>query len=307
MKPTETKASRSEILERLRTSTILVKLTTRNWTGARVDNKATASVIAAHNALPAAGKFVKHLVSAQHRKRLQTAIQLARRTHRSMTLPWDDDAQRLLPMASFERYKAKMAEAEEAILSARRSFVDRWDDMRDEARRNLGTLFDASQYPSKEALVDRIGLDIVYTPVPQAEHLVVDAADEIVDTMRSGIEEDTLQRVSDGVAEMHQRLADALRAVCARLDTDAEGKPLIFRDSLIGNLVAALEFAADGDLTDDERLQTVVDRMREAVGGVKPDELRPGNEAFDPAKRDRVKAASAEVLGDFYGALGAGE
>ena len=69
---------------------------------------------------------------------------------------------------------------------------------------------------------------------------------------------------------------------------DDEGKPLVFRDSMIENIRGLVDVVPRLNIFGDDTLARLCEQVKEKIAGVEPDSLRPSR-TFDPAARARVK------------------
>ena len=88
--------------------------------------------------------------------------------------------------------------------------------------------------------------------------------------------------------------------VVQRLDVDAEGKPLIFRNSLIGNIRDLVDIVPRLNIFGDERLAHLCQQVKDRIASVDPDELRP-SASFNPVTRQRVRRDAEDLAAKFAG------
>ncbi len=154
-----------------------------------------------------------------------------RTAHYENTVPWDDQGSRLLTVANYERYTELMDGFRE-----RARFIEDYDDNIDQARLDLGKLFRIEDYPSKEALQGKFSIRYRITPVQDAEQFMAKLATDDVDRVKRDIEQQIEERLHDAVGDLYRRFGEAVERVSERLQEDENGKPLVFRDSMISNI-----------------------------------------------------------------------
>ena len=91
--------------------------------------------------------------------------------------------------------------------------------------------------------------------------------------------------------------------VSERLQEDGEGKPLVFRDSMIENIRGLVDVVPRLNIFGDDRLARLCEQVKEKIASVEPDVLRPSR-AFDPAARARVKRDADALMEQFAGYFG---
>ena len=137
-------------------------------------------------------------------------------------------------------------------------------------------------------------------PVPDARHFIADLAAGDADRVKRDIENLVQERLEDAITDLYKRLGEAVDHVVQRLDVDAEGKPLIFRNSLIGNIRDLVDIVPRLNIFGDERLAQLCQQVKNRIASVDPDELRPSS-SFNPATRQRVKRDAEDLAAKFAG------
>lgn len=289
----------------LETDAMLVSLRIRAWSGRIHDRGVSDRVAAEHEAGAGAGRYHKRLLPKDALAALAAAISAARKTHFAQTLPWDDQGNRLLTVANHENYTALMDGLRERMVRERARFLADFEANIGRARIELGGLFREADYPAPETLRDRFSLRWRIQPAPAAEHFIAKLATADTDRVRRDIERRIGERLGEALADLYRRLGAAVGHVAERLREDGDGKPLVFRDSLIENVRDIVEVAPKLNLFGDENLARLCEEVKEKIAAVEPDALRPSR-AFDPKTRARVKRDADELLERFSGYFGTG-
>ena len=71
--------------------------------------------------------------------------------------------------------------------------------------------------------------------MPDADHFSAKLASDDTDRAKRDIERHIEERLHDAVGDLYRRLGDPVERVSDRLREDENGKPLVFRDSMIFN------------------------------------------------------------------------
>jgi len=100
------------------------------------------------------------------------------------------------------------------------------------------------------------------------------ASDEIRDLLRAGF------------AELVEHMAE-------RLTPGDDGKPKVFRDSLVANMAEYLETFPLRNVTNDSELAGLVDQAREMLQGVSPKDLRSNEALRDATARNMAEIKAA--------------
>ena len=279
---------------------MLVSLRIAAWSGRQYDRKASTHVAVHHEASVSAGRYNKCLLPRAAFAALTATMSAARSTHYAQTLPWDDQGSRLLTVANYEGYTELMDGLRERMVRERARFIEDYDDNIDKARLDLGKLFRIEDYPSKEALQGKFGLRYRIIPVPDADHFMAKLASDDTDRVKRDIESQIEERLHDAVGDLYRRLGEAVERVSERLQEDDEGKPLVFRDSMIGNIRDLVDVVPRLNIFGDDELAQLCEQVKEKIAGVEPDALRP-SKSFDPVARARVKRDADALAERFAG------
>ena len=215
---------------------MLVSLRITAWSGRLYDRQASNHVAAHHDAAASAGRYNKRLLPKAAFAALTATVSEARAQHYANSLPWDDQGSRLLTVANYEAYTELMDGLRERMVRERARFIEDYDDNIDRARLDLGKLFRIGDYPSKEALQGKFGIRYRIVPVPDADHFMAKLASDDTERVKRGIEREIEERLHDAVGDLYRRLGEAVERVSERLTEDGEGKPLVFRDTMISNV-----------------------------------------------------------------------
>ena len=279
---------------------MLVSLRITAWSGRLHDRRASNHVAAHHEASASAGRYNKRLLPKAAFAALGATASAARSAHYAQTLPWDDQGARLLPVANYDRYTELLDGLRERMVRERARFVEDYDENVAQARLDLGRLFRIEEYPSREELRHRFGLRYRIAPVPDAGHFMAKLASGDTDRIRRDIESRIEERLHDAVGDLYRRLGEAVGRVSERLRDDPDGKPLVFRDTMIGNIRELVDIVPRLNIFGDETLAQLCEQVKERIAGVEPDALRPSG-AFDPAARASVKREADALLERFAG------
>lgn len=287
----------------LNNDAMLVHLRISAWSGRLYDRQASDHVAATHDASASAGRYNKRLLPKSAFSVLNGVMSKARTLHYANTLPWDDQGSRLLTVANYERYTSLIDEMREKVVRERAQFIRDYDDNVEQARSDLGRLFRIEEYPSRDSLHGRFGIRYTITPVPAADHFMARLASDDTDKVRRDIERHVGERLHDAVADLYKRLGEAVEKVADRLNEDENGKPLVFRNSMITNIRELVDIVPRLNIFGDEDLARLCEQVKERIAGVDPDSLRP-SKIYDPVVRRQVKRDAEALKEQFAGYFG---
>jgi len=234
---------------------------------------------------------------------VQKLVSTIRIWHYSQTLPWSDGGSRLLPMKNFFDYKATLADYEQQFTEAVDGFLNDYDTLVTAAAFQLGDLFDAEEYPSKDSLINKFRFKFVFLPVPDVGDFRIDVNEASRQELQAQYEsfyqtklneamKDAWDRLHECVTKMSEKLTDA---ATPRVNKDGEeNRTQIFRDSLVTNAVELCELLTKLNVTNDPKLEAARKKLESVVSGVTADDLRKSD-----ATRHDVKSRVDEILSMF--------
>ena len=282
---------------------MLVGLHIAAWSGRLYDRQASDHVAVAHEASTGAGRYNKRLLPKAAFAALTATMSEARTKHYSNSLPWDDKGARLLTVANYEHYTELMDGFRERVVRQRARFIEDYDDYIDQARLDLGKLFRIEDYPSKEDLQGKFAIRYRIAPVPDADHFIAQLASDDTERVKRDIESHIEEQLHGAVGDLYRRFGEAIERVSERLREDDEGKPLVFRDTMISNIRDLVDVVPRLNIFGDDELAQLCAQVKEKIASVEPDALRP-SKTFDPAARAQVKRDADDLAEKFAGYFG---
>jgi hypothetical protein len=274
---------------------VLVDLTIRTYTGRKQDKSTQEEVQHAKGAASRRAASVYKSLFAECREldaitKFQASVRTA---HYKLTLPWADKGSRLLPIRGLQSYQDRMNmyRAEFDTLVAR--FLDRYDLLVAAAAFQLGTLFDRSEYPTREKVASKFSIDVSLSPLPTAGDFRIDAEADLQRDLMQQYEEQATQRVVAAQRDAWNRLHTTLKHMADRL-TDEDGKKNRIFDTLIDNPRELCGLLTMLNVTNDPALERARVQLENLIEGTSVSELRKF-----PDERAHVKSKVEGLLSQF--------
>jgi hypothetical protein len=254
---------------------VLVDLSIRKWTASTRDKEATTEVTNNHKAASDVGHFYKQLLDPRFTAEVDSVATAAGADHRRRTLPYTDNGSRLLKATALDDYGRAMREWEGKYMAAVDRLIEKWDEAVEDGIRRQGTMGKRSDYPTKGQLRDRYAFGFIVLPVPVGQDLRIDIADEQLARLQAEIDRTTRAAYAATTANIAERIKTRIAYTLKKLTgTRPDGRPDIFRDSLIENIREDVDFLPSLNLTDDPRIAELIDRMRRDLADLSPEGLR---------------------------------
>lgn len=280
------------------TSSMLVDLSIRSWTGTKIDRTTTMMVDAVNSTTTNAGKYQKNLFAGT--KDLHDINKFDSRIRAwniSQTLPWSDKGQRLLPASKFFDYKQALSNYEAMRKQMITKFLGNYDDLITQASQALGSLFMLDDYPDQMQVAKQFEFKYSFLPVPVAGDFRVDVGNDAIAELHNQFNSSVNDRVRTAMADVTWRLEDCLRRMSERLtddDNDTEAKKKIFRDTLVTNAQELVLDLKHLNITNDPKLESARVQLSKAVDGLNAETLRDSSHT-----RQEVKAEVDDILSKF--------
>ncbi len=265
---------RSDPASRLRKSMAAVRVSLR-WLGCRkalsAEQKATAA-----DAFDASEQFVtagKKLLDTKH-PAFRNVTNVRGRIlalWRGMTLPFPEPGIRLIRRDQVELFHSEMIDRRAELDAAVAALDERFDELKSASRQRLGRLFNANDYPSTLR-----GLFAVEWDFPAVE------PPDYLAELNPALYDEECRRVAARFDEalalaeeaFTSELAELVTHLSERLAGSTDGKPKVFRDTTITNLVEFFGRFRKLNVRSSEQLDSLVDQAQQIVQGIAPQSLR---------------------------------
>lgn len=279
LKPTST----ARISSSLKEKAILVDFDGGHWDWTRRDRTVESEVATNHNVSKATGRYLKNLFLStdQPLVDLRTVIASARESHRGMTLPWAPSRNLLLNKNVIE-YKRVQLHHLADLDKAKAALSQSWPSMLSKAARALGPLFNPSDYPALDLVLDAAYLRHKFYPLADASDVRLSCDSDLVDEIRAQVKDDMTSTFNSAVLSSWERLLDILKNATtnlSKLDPKTDGR---FRIEWHDNLSTLLPLLSGLNLDDDPRLDEMALRAKSL--------LRPDPEEYQTSLDARAKA-----------------
>lgn len=270
----------------VRNKAMLATLNIRTWKAQKYDRQASHQVAENNRAKDKAGRYNKRLIDVdQYIKPIDSCGNRMREAHYSMTLPWLDNGQRILPMAHYQRYCGVMNDLRDEFDQAVRYFLSKYPDAKFEARQFLGSLYNDNEYPSVDQLAAKFEADYYMTPLPDSSDFRVDIDDADIEKAAERID----AALKQGEAEAWRRLTECVEAIASKLPAYDRGELRTFKDTLITNLRDIAELTPGLNILDNPRLEALASVANQRLAQYDAKTLKE-NEAL---RHDVAKEAEA--------------
>jgi hypothetical protein len=267
-------------------SAVLVRLNISVWTANKLDKVATDQVTTSNHADPKAAQVRKNLMAGTRaRKDIADYAAECRLWHNKMTLGWEDRGHRLLPTSLFLQYKQELNKRQAVFDTMVDDFLRNYDAHVQISSNYLGTLFDATDYPSVTEVQHKFGFELAFSPVPEAGHFVLDIPAQELEETRKSCEQDTEKRLAEAMNGVWERLHKLLTGMSEKLAVRGDDAKQRWHDSFVDNAVDLCHMLTHLNVTKDPHLEQARRALETAMVGMEVEVLKTSELARASAKQ----------------------
>jgi len=284
----------------LASSAVLVSLDVNVWSATKQDRVISNEVTTSKNADKSAGRYVKNLLAdhAKHKALVnyrQTIYNwIKRRTYR-----WNN-SQDLLPSVDLPKFKTEFQEHEVSFYTLLDDFCNQYDSIVSDMAFKQGTMFDRSDYPTKEQVRSKFGIKLFVSEVPMSDFrcgIAQDIADDLFASYTKQAE-DIISSVEREQADRFIEVMQSISHCCGVDETQSDGevktKKRKIYDTTIQKAKEMCETFKGFNLTNSLELEQARASLEKALNGVTAEDIRDSD-----AIRHAVKEDVDSILGKF--------
>jgi hypothetical protein len=241
----------------------------------------------------------KKLVDIRHEAfRKLTAIKTRIGNYwRGISLPYVENGVRLIRQSDIESFVHTMEGFRDELIGAEADLNTVYDDIKSDARRRLGRLYNPNDYPTE--IHDLFGVEWDFPSVEPPSYLMR-IAPEVYEEERQRVAarfDEAVRLAEQAFATEFSRL---LSHLTARLANGEDGQRQVFRDSVISNLTGFFERFRDLNVRSNPELDIPVEQAQQMVRGVTPQNLRDSDSLRQQiaGEMSRVRSQVESLLTD---------
>jgi hypothetical protein len=282
----------------LQERTVLACLHIGVWSGMMRDQDVNEEVAVANNADASdAGSYSKRLVSRKEMVAVHRQASVLSRTHKLLTLPWEDGGVRILSTRTYMAYTEQMRMAKLGFQAAVDQFNADLPRYIEAAKPRLGKMFKSEDYPTPEAIAKKFWVDVEIKQVTNAKDFRAELSNETTKAIVKDIERRTEQRLNEAMNNVFERviekttkMVDKLRAYKVNGDTVEND----FKGTLVWNIKELAELLPSLNITDDKRLDEIHQKLLDDLAAHSPEVLKD-NESIRLKTADKAEKLLKKV------------
>lgn len=200
----------------------------------------------------------------------------------------------MMPIALVSEVEEQMGNFQTRRLALVDQFISAYDERVADARDRLRSTFNPSDYPPMDVVRRQFTLDWAYLSLTAPANL----PPSLFQREQEKIASQWQDALSEARGVLRTAMAEMVKHAAERLSGGQDGKPKVFRNTLLENLNDFLGTFDARNLTDDGELSAMVAKAKQLVEGVDPDTLRK-----DETVRERVAAGFQEIESQLNGMM----
>ena len=269
------------------------------WLGVRktltAEQKAQAAeTFGAQDSFLSAGK--KLLDTSHHAFKQVTAVRGQIQSYfKNMSLPYPEPGIRLVRQDQLTSFTDQLAMYRNQLAEAVTELDGQYGELQSAARRRLGTLYNANDYPN--SLLGLFSVEWDFPSVEPPEYLR-QISPELYEQEQARVVARFEEAVRLAEEAFTGELARLISHLAERISGRSDGKPKVFRDTAVTNLHEFFERFRTLSVRSDPDLERLVDQAQQLLQGVAPQTLRN-----DQSSRQQLARQLSAVQGTLDGLL----
>ena len=279
----------------MHSSAVLVSLKISTWNTKRKDKQSTEKVKADAGAMGNVGAYNKNLcpdfVALENLNKFTADC---RNWVKRPTVPWGFDGVHMLSTRDLLTWFDKdMQTRHETFWNMVDVVLDEYANARQVAQFKLGTLFDASEYPTVDEVREKFRFDYAYYPVPETGDFRVDIAREGMEFLQKQFEKEKRKVIDEAMTSLWTRVKDITETLSNQLRVTKDEKGKLYQNT-VDTALSLCDMMRDLNLTGDPKMDRVRKELKMTLEGVNLQELKK-----DEGQRLAVKQEIDDLLSKF--------
>jgi hypothetical protein len=206
---------------------------------------------------------------------------------RGLSLPYTEPGVRLIRQSDIESFVHTLEGFRDELTEAEADLNAAYDEIRADARRRLGRLYNPADYPAEVRGLFGVAWDF---PSVEPPSYLLQVAPDVYEEERRRVAARFDEAVRLAEQAFASEFARLLSHLTARLANGEDGQRQVFRDSVVTNLTEFFGRFSELNVRSSPELDALVEQARQLVAGVTPQGLRDSD-----SLRQHVAAEMAQV------------
>ena len=275
---------------------MLVSLTINKPSNSKQDKDASKETVASHQAAEGAARVSKTLFDKEKVEWFAKPAGAARNDLYEMTQPWLQSGVRILSVENYFKLIEKMKTHEAAFWAGAERFLGKYEELIEQSKISLGTLFREDDYLTLEEMREKFGFELKFTALTDASDWRVALGIEEEERIKADIRAQMQRGAIEATKETWSKVKTAVEALAERLEVRAaqemdpnhQGRKTPIKEALLDNLSNLVSLLPGFNLYNDPQITQVAEEISKLVDSTSPDELKDNPvHQIDVAKKAR--------------------
>lgn len=270
---------------------VLIRLSIPMYAGERTSKELSKEIAKTHGMDEESVQSKIRALRPETRAKIVAAKNKIRSIWVGSTLPWMDEGTRICPVAKYAKTREAMEAAAIEFEEATRELVEKYDEIKADAKARLNGMFDEVGFPSREEFARRfrchIGIGLVNTAADVRLEIL---GDEQIAKLKAELEEqvkgqmalsqrDALIQVGKSISKLVEKLAEV------DAPKGEEDKTRYFKNSIVTNIVEIAEEMRGMNIIQSPRLDKFLKSIKTRFAKIDPDTMREQKEVREEAAK----------------------
>lgn len=213
-----------------------------------------------------------------------------RQTLRKASLPFQDGGYRILNAKNYPKLRLEILKRREDF----RTFVYdeivlKHDEIKQMAETRLGTLFDSSDFPDQDKIMDRFDAVIFCEPIQDLTDLRIEG---LTENELEQIKSDTIAEYEAGLKSAQMELVSNLRKAVDTIKSKTANESSRYKRAL-ANLADVCDSVADLNILEDENLTKITEAIKVKIASKDSDTIKENETVKAELKKDSIDLIDA--------------
>ena len=250
------------------------------------DSRVSAEIKQTKNADFDSGNWWTYLIPKKELDGIVRAAGKCRAVVESMTLPWNDSGDRILPSELYFDFTQKLRKATDEYDSEIEKFISRYPEILERSQKRLGKLVDSARFPTIVDVKSKFGHYVDIFPLPNTQDFRASLSNDDVKNIKENMESSINAKIGNAMASIWQELAELV----GKIESTLSEPDRIFRNTLISNLTDFCHLIPKLNIVQSDKLENVRKELVDKLANIHPETLRDNPDVRKKAAKD-AKAA----------------
>ena len=265
----------------------LVQLSVSKWGGVKKIDKRTLAQLVDKDWVTA----TKKLVSPESLKPIAKVGYSARSWLYFKSLPFPIGGMSFIPRDLINTVDEKLTQYRQDYYDAVIDFANDYEELRDNARKYLGELFNEIDYPEDISTKFNFNWRFVVLDVPDSKSKIL--APEVYKREKEKFVQTMEEARNMAVEALREEFASMVEHIADRFSSNGNGKPKVFRNSTVESFYEYFQTFKDRNIFNDNDLAGLVEKAQNVLNGTSPDQIRSDSSLKEKIRVDMTEMESS--------------